>query len=92
MPCEQPIEQRGAGAADVKKAGRRGGEADDYGHSQRMEKDPGDINDQRSKPPHQRHKTPLNLDAVGPEDAGLVRLVGRFESDRMRRGGATASK
>src|SRR5258707_12743718 len=28
----EPVEERGAGAADMKEAGRRGGEADDDGH------------------------------------------------------------
>ena len=32
MPGEQPVEQRGAGAADMEKAGRRGGETDDDAH------------------------------------------------------------
>src|SRR6516162_7065707 len=35
-----------------------------------------------SEPPHQRHKTPLNFDAVRPEDPGLVCLVGRFQRNR----------
>src|SRR5215472_2534790 len=45
MPREEPIEQSGAGAADMKKAGGRGGEADDDGHSPRMGSDRTNIND-----------------------------------------------
>src|ERR1700726_3185817 len=36
----------------------------------------------RSVPPEQAHQPALHLDPVGPEDAGLVGLVGGLESDR----------
>src|SRR5262249_33293887 len=39
-------------------------------------------NQSRSKAPHQPNQTALNLDAVRAEDAGFVRLVGRFERNR----------
>src|SRR5713101_885601 len=37
---------------------------------------------EKSEPPHQPNQTALNLDTVGPEDTGFVRLVGRFERNR----------
>src|SRR5438270_13855587 len=33
-------------------------------------------------PPQQAHEPALDLDPVGPEDAGFISLVGRFEGDR----------
>src|SRR5438105_3211989 len=35
-----------------------------------------------SEPPHQPHQAALNFDAIGSENAGFVRLVGRLECDR----------